>query len=166
MKKDIIIAAVIAAIVAGGLGFYGGIQYQMGKASTTPTMMGAAGQYGSPTGGAGRYGGRSGSGAARMATIGTVLSVDNGSITVKLADGSSKIINVTGSTTYSQNATATVSDVKVGDRVAAVGAANSDGSVTATAVQIGTGSGMMMGGPRPSGMMAPSGAPAQSGNGG
>ncbi len=139
MQKEIIIV-VLVALVAGGLGFFGGMQYGQNKTPQFAQMMqNGAGQYGAPTrGGQGARTGKRGG-----AVVGNILSIDNGTITVKLTNGSSKIIDVTGSTTYEKSDTAAVSDLKVGDRVAAFGAANSDGSVTATNVQINPGTGMM-----------------------
>ncbi len=68
--------------------------------------------------------------------VGSILSMDDKSFTVKLADGSSKIVLFTGSTTYSNTQTASKGDIKTGNQVAVFGASNSDGSVTATNVQI------------------------------
>jgi hypothetical protein len=51
-------------------------------------------------------------------------------------DGSSKIVNISPSTTYSKTDTGSKSDLKTGIRVAAIGSPNSDGSVTAQNVQI------------------------------
>lgn len=67
---------------------------------------------------------------------GTILSMDEKSFTVKLPDGSSKIVFFTDKTTYSNTQTANKSDIKVGGEVAVFGAPNSDGSVTATNVQL------------------------------
>jgi hypothetical protein len=68
--------------------------------------------------------------------MGDVVSVDQNSITVKLSDGSSKIVNLTKSTTYSKTDAVSQSDVTNGTKVAVIGATNSDGSVTATRVEI------------------------------
>lgn len=107
------------------------MQYQKGQRTTAFGQLGN-GQFGL-RGVSGAVGarGRGGNGAA-----GTILSVDTNSITVKLADGSSKIVLLTASTSINKATTAAVSDLTVGERVAAFGATNTDGSITATNVQL------------------------------
>jgi len=83
--------------------------------------------------GQGNIGGGANGGGA---TIGEIVSVDNNSIVVKLADGSSKIVNVADSTTFSKTDTASKTDVKAGDRIAVFGTAASDGSITAQNIQL------------------------------
>jgi len=68
---------------------------------------------------------------------GTVTSVDASSITVALGDGTTKKILVTSSTTYRVGDTAaTRSAVIVGIRIRAEGSQASDGTFTASAVQV------------------------------
>ena len=69
---------------------------------------------------------------------GNIIAQDSGSITVKLDDGSTKIILIPGSTTIAVTPTGTASDLAVGKDVTVIGATNSDGTVTATQIQIGT----------------------------
>ncbi|KKU82433.1 MAG: hypothetical protein UY10_C0033G0001, partial [Microgenomates group bacterium GW2011_GWA2_47_8] len=72
-------------IAVGGLGFFGGMKYQQSK---VPSFGGNRGQFGA-------NGVRSGGGlpAGRQGQIvGEILSADDKSITVKLVDGSSKMI--------------------------------------------------------------------------
>ena len=96
---------------------------------------------GGVAGGAQRFTGTRGAGAGgagmRAGTVnGSILSMDANSITVKLSDGSTKIVLLSGSTTYSNTASASQSDLKTGSTVAVFGTPNSDGSVTATNVQL------------------------------
>ena len=132
MKSNWIITIVIAVVVAGAA-FFGGMQYQkMHIAGSSAT----GGQYGQGGQGAnGRFGGarRAGAGGA---TVGQVVSQDANSITVQLADGSSKIVNISGTTTFSKTASASKSDIQTGTRIAAFGTPNSDGSISAQNVQI------------------------------
>lgn len=72
----------------------------------------------------------------RNIIAGSILSIDANSITLKLVDGSTKIIILGSSTTYSDTVSATQADLKSGANVAVFGTVNSDGSVTATSVQI------------------------------
>lgn len=67
---------------------------------------------------------------------GTILSVDTTSMTVKLADNSSKIVVLSGTTTYAKSTDGTQTDLKVGYRVNAFGTTNADGSITAQSIQI------------------------------
>jgi hypothetical protein len=122
MKNNAAVIALVCLLVGGGLGFFGGTQYQKGQ----------RGQFG-PRGENGTSGVRIRNGGS---VLGEILSVDSNSITVKLPDGSSKIVLLTGSTSINKAAQGTVSDLSVGTRVAAFGTANADDSVTATNVQI------------------------------
>ena len=71
------------------------------------------------------------------ATIGQVVSMDANSITVSIPNnGGSKIILYSPTTTVAKTTTGTISDVTVGSTITATGTANSDGSITATAIQI------------------------------
>jgi hypothetical protein len=58
------------------------------------------------------------------------------SLTVKMTDGSTKIVVLSTSTAFMQSTKAALSDIKTGDTVNVVGTANSDGSVTAQDIQI------------------------------
>ena len=139
MKNNVGLVAIIALLIGGVAGFFGGTKYQLSKRATSNGQFGA-GRLGN--GGRGRNGG---------AVIGDILSVDNSGITVKLQDGSSKIVLVTDSTSINKAAQATKSDLTNGARVAVFGTVNADGSVTAQNVQLNP---MFRGpdGPRPTGV--------------
>lgn len=133
MKNNLVLPIVVAVVV-GAVAFFGGMKYQESKAPiNNASAQGAGGQRGQ-----GRFGGGAGGqgGAGGRPVVGEILSEDSGSITVKLMDGSSKIVNLSDSTTYSKTDTASKSDLKTGQRVAAFGTANSDGSITAQNVQL------------------------------
>ena len=72
----------------------------------------------------------------RGGVAGSIVSMDDKSITVKMTDESTKIVLFSDATAYSNAATASKEDLKVGVDVVVFGATNSDGSVTATNVQI------------------------------
>jgi len=131
MKNNIALIAVLALLVGGAAGFFGGMQYQKSQRTAAFGQF-TNGQFGA-RGGSGAVGlrGRNGNGAA-----GTILSIDNNSITVKLAEGGSKIVLLTGSTSINKAATAAIADLTVGQIVSAFGTTNTDGSITATNVQI------------------------------
>lgn len=67
---------------------------------------------------------------------GEVISADDKSITVKLDDGSSKIVLLSDATQINQATTAAKADLKVGVKVTAFGQTNTDGSVSAQSIQI------------------------------
>ncbi len=122
---------ILALLVGGGIGFFGGMQYQKSQRAAAFGQF-ANGQFGARGGsGAAGFRGRNGNGA-----VGTILSVDTNSITVKLADGSSKIVLLTGSTSINKATQGSVNDLTAGTEVAAFGTTNTDGSITATNVQI------------------------------
>lgn len=135
MKVQQIIITLVVAIVVGAAGFFGGMQYQKSKATTASAQSGLNRQ--GRIGGQGRFGGQNGS----IATRGQVISTSDTGITVKLSDGSSKIIIFSGSTQVGKEAAALKSDIQNGDQVMVFGTANSDGSVNAQSVQINPGFG-------------------------
>ncbi len=122
MKGNQIIITVILVVLVGAAGFFGGMQYQRV-------------QRGAGAGGfARRFGGVGQNGAAPVR--GQILSSDANSITVKLADGSGKIVLINSGTMITQLATASASDLKEGKQVLVLGTINPDGSVTATNVSL------------------------------
>lgn len=132
-SKGIIVTVVIAAIV-GVAAFFGGIKYQQLQPRNTAFGQFGGGRFAQGNGPQGTASGRRGGFGG--AVIGEVVSQDANSLTVKLADGSSKIVNLSGTTTYSKSTAGSVSDLTTGTRVAIFGSSNSDGSVTAQNVSI------------------------------
>lgn len=127
-KHMIIAVALIILALAGG--FFAGMQYQKSQ------RAGFAGAYGTfQNGQMMRRFSRQAETAYRPVR-GQVVSVDKNSITVKLPNGNSKIVVLSLSTQFIKSASAAASDVKKGDTIMVVGTQNSDGSVTATDVQI------------------------------
>jgi ribosomal protein S1 len=119
MKNNIVLIAILSLLVGGGAGFFGGMQYQK---SQRPASFARVNRT------------RNGGGV-----VGDILSADNNSVTVKLPDGSSKIVLLTAATSINKAATAAASDLTVGETVSAFGTTNTDGSITATNVQINPG---------------------------
>lgn len=128
---------IIVVIIVAAAGLYGGMQYQKSQ-----TRAGFA-RFGGGAGAGGRFGqgGPGGPGGANGMTPvrGQVVSQANGSVTIKLIDGSSKIVDITSKTSISKTTTGSVSDLKSGETVTAIGTTNSDGSVTAQTVLVGNG---------------------------
>ncbi len=68
----------------------------------------------------------------------TVSSVNGNTIVAKTASGSSVTIHTTASTQYTQaGKTVAASAIKVGTRIMVMGTHNSDGSITATSIDVG-----------------------------
>jgi hypothetical protein len=132
MKNAKVIVPIILVLVGLGAGFFGGYQYRNYRLNQARGNFGANSQRFIGTRGTGQNGGMMGRGGV----YGSILSIDASSITVKLADGSTKIILFSGSTTYENTIVAQASDLKVGGEVAVFGTSNSDGSLTATNIQI------------------------------
>lgn len=138
MKNPIIIALVVAIVVGVGA-FFGGVKFQETKASSNGQQLqengtAAAGHQGNPNDQEGPNGQRFQRGFRPV--TGVILSMDDKSITVKLDDGSSKIILLQDNLTVSKTDTATKADLKTGVKVGVFGTNNSDGSVTAQNIQI------------------------------
>ncbi|MDO8582157.1 MAG: hypothetical protein Q7S16_04775, partial [bacterium] len=136
MKK--IIPIVLGFIIVGGTAFYAGMRYDQSKSASARQARGQ--QFGGGTGnggmrgaGASQAGVRGGSGGL---VAGEILSKDDKSITVKLRDGGSKIVFLSGTTQVMKTGTGSVQDLAVGEQVTVMGSANTDGSVNAESVQI------------------------------
>ena len=122
--KMIAIIAILIILVGGG-SFFAGMKYQQSKRS-----QGRFGNF--QQGQAGQFGQRQGF----RPVNGEIISADDRSITVKLADNSSKIVLLTDTTAINKSSEGSKEDLKIGEKVAAFGTENSDGSVTAQSIQL------------------------------
>lgn len=131
MNTKTIVGALVALVIVGAGAFYGGTKY----ADSASAHAGAAsaefgnGQFAGARG----QGGRMGAGGF---TGGEIISKDATSITVKMQNGSTKIVLVGGATQVMKSTTGSIDDLATGTNVSVTGTANSDGSVTAQLVQI------------------------------
>lgn len=138
MNKQIsVTVTVIIAIVVAGLAFYGGTVF----ASMKPKVAGGPGmQAGQPgangIGARGGRGGAAGAGGFGNGVAGEVVSKDAQGLTIKLQNGSTEIVLVSGTTKINKTVAGTIADVTVGSTISVLGTSNSDGSVTAQMVQI------------------------------
>jgi hypothetical protein len=136
MQKPFIWAMLV--VFVGAASFYGGMTYAK-SATPAPARAGFGnGQF--AAGGPGTRTARTGGGF----TTGEILSKDATSVTVKLPDGSTKIVLMGTSTQVVKSTTGSATDLTTGTNVIVTGASNSDGSVTAQNIQI-----------RPAGMGGP-----------
>lgn len=123
-------------IILGGLvivliSFYGGMKYEQNKiperGNFTAFVGGVGGQRGTNANGRG-----GGSGIVS----GSIISKDSTGVTIKMRDGSSKIVFVSPSTSIMKFVLGNISDLLVGEQVNTSGTSNPDGSVTAQSIQI------------------------------
>ncbi len=120
--------------MVGGGAFYGGMKYAQGKnsrGSFANLTSEQRQQLGANIGGQGGFRGGQGGGAV----AGDIISKDSQSITVKMRDGSSKIVFFSDTTEVSKFVAGTSADLAVGKTIIVMGKTNSDGSVTATTIQ-------------------------------
>src|SRR3989344_2798415 len=142
-----IIVGVVGAVVIAGVAFYGGIVY--GKSSAPVRGQFANGQFiGGPKGAGGGTGMRGGANGGGL-TAGEIISKDATSITIKMQDGSTKIVLVSDSTQIMKTSAGSSGDLSVGTTVAVTGTANSDGSITGQSVQIRPAGSVPLGGTPP-----------------
>jgi hypothetical protein len=127
MNTKIVGTAVIALVVGFGAGYF--------AHSSSGTTGGYAAGMGR-TGGAGFTGARGGMAGGGGFLAGTVAAEDSGSITLDTRDGSSHVVLLTPATTVSKSVTGTLSDVSVGSTIIVSGTTNSDGSVSASLIQL------------------------------
>ncbi|RJQ36982.1 hypothetical protein C4559_04630 [Candidatus Microgenomates bacterium] len=123
MKNSTIITIVLLIIVGIGA-FFGGTKYQESKTSNNRQAQVFRQRMG-------------GTGGQNFRPVrGEILSKDDKSLTVKLPDGSSKIVFLSGKTVFLKSSTGSKDDLKSGENVVAMGTENSDGSITAQDIQI------------------------------
>lgn len=114
-------SAILPTVQAAGPTTGSTVSYQFPLASTP----GARGLQGGP-------------GAQGQCGMLTVTSVSGGTIVAKASDGSSVTIHTTSSTQYTRNGqSASASAVTVGSQIHVDGTRNSDGSITATRIDVG-----------------------------
>ncbi len=140
MKNQSMVMGYLAtALVVGTLGFYGGTMYQKSKVMSQfgNRANGRTGMMqGQPTENGKQQKGNLPSMMGRGAVVGEISSKDDKSITVKMNDGSSRNIILSESTTYRVGSEAKKEDLATGTKVAIFGTPNSDGSTTASSIEI------------------------------
>lgn len=141
-NQNMIVGGVAIAIVAGGVGFAGGTTYQRSQLMSNfqnrgegrPMMQGQ--NANTKMGGKQATQGVPGQMGRGGAIAGEVTAKDDKTITVKMSDGSSKNIVLSSATTYRMASESNLGNIEVGKTVAIFGTANSDGSTTATSIEI------------------------------
>jgi len=130
LKNNQLITLVITAIIVAVLAFFAGTQVNKER-----------GQF--PGGSGGPGGGQRMAGGQGMQPIsGEITSNDGISLTIKMADGSSKIGIISSKTTINKTTQATTADLKVGEAVTVFGTTSSDGSMEINTISLGEKMGM------------------------
>ncbi|MBU1000009.1 hypothetical protein KKE78_01250 [Patescibacteria group bacterium] len=126
--KNVTVLTVVLLLIGLGAGFFGGMQYQKNQrpsfGSANETFVNQQGR-------------RSVTGQNNNRPVtGEIISADDKSITVKIVDGSSKIVLISDSTQIQKSDPGAKSDLKIGVKVAVFGSVNSDGIVSASNIQL------------------------------
>lgn len=132
-KKQLPLAIVIAVVLLAASFFAGRWSVSSKAGQNGFSRNGGPGQSAMM---AGNFRGKNGQVGRGGMVSGEIINKDEKSLTLKLANNGSKIIYFSASTTVSQMATATPSDLNVGQSVMASGSTNTDGSVSATMIQV------------------------------
>jgi len=128
MKKNHLVIVVVLIVAIGAAAFFGGIFYQKNKMPRFSRQFGQGqGNNNQP---------RDGNRQNFRPVNGEIISADEKSITVKLTDGSSKIVLLAEKTVINKAAEGVKEDLKTGEKVMVIGTQNSDGSVTAENIQL------------------------------
>ncbi len=122
---------VATAVIVAGISFYGGMKYGEQGISNSPQKNSAAA--------GGQFRGQRANGGMQNGgglISGQVFNKDAQSITVKMRDGSSRIIFYSSSTSVNKPVSGSINDISTGTEVMVVGTQNSDGSITAQSIQV------------------------------
>ncbi len=132
MEPKLLVPFVIALLVVGSSSFYAGMRYA--RASRADAFANGAfqGGPGGQRGGAARGNFARGTGFAS----GAILSKDDTSLTLKMMDGSTKIVLFATSTEVLKSAAGSLADLAAGTEVTVMGTGNTDGSLTAKSIQL------------------------------
>lgn len=140
MQNKMLIGFIIALLIVGGGAFYGGRQYGKSTAgkNSAPNFQNLspeerAQRFGQTAGGQARGVNRAAGGGF---INGEIIAKDDKSITVKLGDGGSKIVFLSGATQITKSVDGSAVDLEAGKNVMITGSANSDGSLTAQSIQL------------------------------
>ena len=136
-KKTMIALAVVAIVLIAGASFFAGTKFGgrnlKGDFASRSGMNPTTRQQMMQKDGTGKMQGQGG----RLNFIdGELVSRDNKNLTMKLADGGSKIILISDSTTVSKTTAGSIDELAPGCKLMINGDTNSDGSITAKTIQL------------------------------
>jgi len=137
-KNKGIITIVVITLVALGAGFFGGVQFQKSQKVKTPSGFQGGLQDGLGKGTTTTRNGTAGMNRnGNQPVSGEITSIDDTGVTIKTADGGSKIIIFSSSTKVNKTTEGSKSDLTKGATVMIIGTTGTDGTVTAQTVNIG-----------------------------
>ncbi|MFA6526208.1 MAG: hypothetical protein WCT26_02215 [Candidatus Buchananbacteria bacterium] len=129
----VIVVGILAILVVGAGSFYAGTKYALAKRGGG--MMGGNFQPGQ--GGMNPIGTAKNRQAAGASFVnGDIIAKDDKSVTIKMRDGGSKIVFFSSTCEVGKFVSGAITDLSVGNSVMINGKTNTDGSVTATSIQI------------------------------
>jgi len=143
MKNQKILFLILGFVIIAAAAFFGGMKYQQSK-----NVVNLSSQFGGNQnfgmmgqGNSNRTGNLNQQGMMRNNSgsrpiNGEIINTDDKSITVKMTDGSSKIIFFSDKTTINKASEANKADLKTGEKVMVIGQQNTDGSVIATNISL------------------------------
>lgn len=130
MKKNNLILTVIAAtVIAGAVGFLGGVQYQKNqRGSFQGRIMGQGGT---------RYSQNRNDNFYRPIS-GKITNIEENTITIKTQDGGSKTIVYSNTTQINRTTTGKIADLKTGEQITIFGkTGNTNNTITAEIISVG-----------------------------
>lgn len=130
-KKSMVVTIMLIASITAVAGFFAGMKYQQSRRSQFFTQNGNR-----PGNNTMIFGGLGGTRSGARPVSGEIIKADETSVTVKLQDGSSKIIMVSETTNINIADKGTKSDLITGTQVIIFGSENTDGSISALNIQI------------------------------
>jgi hypothetical protein len=127
----------MGALLIGGAGFFAGTMYQKGVSLRNTNLVGRMGGNVLGRGGVNTAPGaqRAGMMGAKP-VVGEIMAKDATSVTVKLSDGTSRIVLITGTTQLNKAEQVDAASLTPGQTVRVFGTLNADGSVTAQDIQL------------------------------
>lgn len=128
MSKKFLIIILVAVILAGAGGFFGGMEYRLGANVGGAFRDHQRGDFSARGGPA--FGGRG------QPLFGEIISQGEGSFTIKLSDGSTRIIFISDSTQITKSIDGILDDLEIAGQIFVSGEENPDGSYTAETIQI------------------------------
>jgi hypothetical protein len=128
MRKKIIL--ILVAVAVAGVGFWGGMAYEKSNSN----QFSKQGNF--PLG-QNKEGADVSRNFNNQPISGEIISVDQNGITLKLKDGGSKIIFISSSTKIAESVEKNSNNLLIGTQAVIIGSSNSDGTITASSIQIG-----------------------------
>lgn len=139
MKNKQLISTIAISFACLGIGFFGGTKYKSTKEPAFVNQFNQRTRDQAGPGGSRMMGGaqtgQPGGGMNRP-VAGEITNIDGKTITVKMSDGSSKIILWGSDTSIVKTIETGATDIMVGNKISVFGQTNPDGSITAQNIQL------------------------------